>query len=239
MKRQFCVFIFFSLYLGVFGQDKFAKVPPKTRVSFFPNVSFYKNDVNSANTVPKKSFGICVKEEFYIEKITRLLIGLTYLNQGLTFESYYRAPGYPLTANTGYNFVHKINFQEVRLPVQAKLNFNGSEEKDGNGYLFFGWEGRFIFKTKAEVSEKQTGTLIWANKNEKLEMEHKFIFKQAGSELAIGSGYEYKVYKHKHAVFMELCYHYSLSRFIYTGNNDSNFQKIKNHNLEFGVGYKF
>ena len=113
--RKLYTVLFFLIGSILLAQENKPK-KAYTRVVIGPALSFYKNNpAHTSDTKPKSSFYAGVFEEIRMYKDFSFVPGIEYLYQGMTFNSYYVAPGVLTLYDKHFNYNYTLTMQELRL----------------------------------------------------------------------------------------------------------------------------
>jgi hypothetical protein len=236
--------IFFALLFIAVLSNAQQKTPYRQwrlmhRLSLGYVASNYQNNKNHT-TVTKAKPGVCIsyKSELFLGRKTNLLIGLEYLNHGLSFKGYYDVPGYTYLYDKSFAYTHEFRIQEVQMPIALKLAFNREKTNVLTPYVFGGVGARYIFKSYAFIGNDSTGTSVYDNKST-VDFEYQFVTKGLNAFFLGGVGLQKNFRQTARAAFFELTYKYSISRLHYTGYQNSNNLYIKDGHLAFLLGLRF
>ncbi len=229
----------FSLVLEAQDGLSYGKGKIKHRFSAGPVISFYKNHPqHTANTKSKPGLNVAYKTEILLGKKTNILIGLEYMNQGISFKGYYSAPGFTYLFDRTYNYTHEIRIQEVQLPIGFKLAGNREKDKPFTPYCFGGVGFRYIFKAATYIESDSSQNVVYEGKTD-LTFENHVIEKHMNAFFYAGGGVQRNFREKGGAAFFELTFRRGISRFHYTGNKNSNSIDFSNSNLGITIGWRF
>ena len=230
--------------------NAFRKGAVKHRLSIGPVMSFYKNHPqHTINTKGQVGFCASYKSEILLGRKINFLIGMEYLNEGLSFQGYYSAPGYTYLFDRTFPYTHEIRFQELQFPIGFKRAFNVEKDKYYSPYILGGFGARFVFASYYVITNDSTGDVVYDGKGS-MAFEHQVftqlfngkgqtITKRYNTFFQIGIGDQYNFRETGKALFFEIIYKYGISRLHYEGYNNSNDINIKDSHLIFNFGLKF
>jgi hypothetical protein len=180
-----------------------------------------------------------VMEEIPLLKHSHLLVGLEWVKENITFDSYYFAPGLSPVFNGQFNYQHDISMDELQFPLEYKFPFTYNPMKVKSFYATFGVIYRLLIDRTATIYNANNGDFIFEGENDITYRYH--IFGNTGSEiLELGLGYQHNSVKTGRGYFLELQYKYGVSPFNYTVNNYGTFNMdftINTISLKFGIRY--
>ncbi|TND00867.1 MAG: hypothetical protein FD123_4325 [Bacteroidetes bacterium] len=227
-----------------------ARLPQRTpysrmdkRVAFSTSgmglMSFFKtDDRHSSPANPRTGFGLNARTEFIFTEEFRIFTGLEFLSQACTFNTYYFATGHSTYYDKVFDYTHGLRTYEVHLPVVFRLGLMRNESDLNNAvYMLGGWAMKYQLAARSRVEKITTGEEVWKGKAT-LDFENWFIRPSIGNVLVGGLGLDHRFNHSDESVFFEVIYRYGLSRYIYSGNVDTNDLVIKNASLSFAVGFR-
>ena len=240
LKLRYLTLFFIAIVFNLNAQDgqPYRKGKVKHRISAGPAKSFYINHPqHTQGTKAKLGFSVSYKSEILLGRKTNLLLGLEYMSQGLTFNGYYRLPGYSYLYDGTFPYTHELRYNELQLPVGLKLAFNKEKDHPATGYFFGGVGARYIFNSYMVISNDSTDTSPYDGKSS-IDFEHQFVTKGMNAFFDLGLGVQKNFRNSGKAVFFEFTYKYGISRIHYTGYQNSNDLYIKDANLAITIGLR-
>ncbi len=165
-------------------------------------------------------------------------VGLEYINENLSFNSYYHADGYSPLFGAPFPFQHALNINEFQLPVLFRKSFGREDKKRAIPYITFGWALRYFVYSSTSITDTENGVQVYDGKTN-ITFEYPFFSYHLGALLQGALGLQLNNVRTKKGLFFELGYKLALSRFNYIGNNNSNELLIKDSNFTFNIGKKF
>ena len=211
----------------------------KWRASFMSVVSFYQPNADyMGNTKATQGFGLSYKGElnFPEAKKLKLLMGVEYLDEGLTFDSYY----FPILYDKNFSFTHKVHIHELYIPFLFKASINSENDHVNSLYFSAGWAYRYLLGAQYKIINKADSKMVDKGfSNFTLEDKHKLLTDNGGAALLGGIGMEHRTPDMRQGWILEIYYRYDLARCLYIGNNNSNHILFRNNNLSISVGYEF
>ncbi len=212
----------------------------KYQLSVLGVVSAYINDYRvTTNTSSGPGIGANFKAEIPLVKGIKFMPGIEALAQGVSFDSYYFSPGYSQVFDGNYSYHHEIRTSELGLPLLFKINMLLKEEVLANNiYFTVGWEPKYNLNAHTTITKDADGSLLYDGKID-LPYENYFISSEIGNYVVGGIGYNHNFLPGKHSVVFDLTYRYGLSRYVYTGYDNSNYILFKNTNISISIGYRF
>ncbi len=241
---------------SILAQDpaNYRKGSIKNRLSIGPVMSIYKNHPqHTINTKAKLGFCASYKSEILLGRKINFLIGLDYLNHGITFHGYYSALGYTYLFDKTFAYTHEIRVKELQIPIGFKRAFNNEKDNFYTPYYFGGIGERFILSSYYVITNDSTENVVFDGKGS-MNFEHQFIskvfnklFNGAGTSITGklnaffygGIGTQYNFRTTAKALLFEITYKYGISRLHYEGYQNSNNLNIKDSHLSFSIGLKF
>ncbi len=198
----------------------------------------YTNYVNSLSAKTGYMFGIV--EEIPVQKRSYIQIGLQILKDGVTFNSYYFAPGYSFLYDGSENFTHNVDMNEIHIPILYKFPLGPTDRKNRSVYMTFGWKFRYISYTNSQITDNNTGYLVW-NQERDVSSVYKIISQYGSSIFEASIGYQRNTKKKKkRGWYMNLEYNYGISPLFYSGNGQGSNDVIFHLNtLIFKIGKLF
>lgn len=243
IKKRIYYISFFLLTISscIHAQNEslYQKTILKHRISIGPVFSFYKIDPNFAIKVKSRlGINVCYKSEIFLGRRTNVLIGLEYLNEGITFKSYYEAAGYTYLFDKTFAYFHDVRLQRVNLPISLKLAFNSETNNTFSTYGLLGVGATYLYKSTTYIESDSTKNAVYEGKTN-VRFENYRISKKMSGFYLLGLGAQRNNRKNGRALFFELIYNYGLSRLHYEGHEYSNKLEIKNALLAFTFGIRF
>ena len=247
-KKIFVLFILSVSYLVSFSQKlggeitiKPKDIVMKWRASFMSVVSFYKPNTDyMGNPKATQGFGLSYKGElnFPESKKMKLLMGVEYLDEGISFDSYYFAPGYSVLYDKNFTFTHKVHIHELYVPILFKQSINSENDHSNSLYFSAGWAFRYMLGAQYKITDKSNSKIVDKGFSN-LTIEHHVLVDNGSAAFLGGIGIEHRTLDMKQGWIFEIYYRYNLSRYDYIGNNNSNNILFRNNNLSVSVGYEF
>ena len=203
-------------------------------------ISLYQNDARvTANTGPLAGYGFGLKAEIPISKGIKFVPGLELLSQGLSFDSYFFSPGYSVLFDKNFIYNHNIRYYELGLPLLIRVNLTPREDVSYHSFYFSaGMELKYNLSAHSTITNSLDGSLLYDGEIS-LPYENHIFGKDIGSYIVAGIGYVRNFLPAKNSVFFDFSYRYGVSRYVYTGNQDSNYLLFRNTNLSIGIGLRF
>lgn len=217
----------------------FSKGQVRHRLSASYVQSFYKNDPNlSTGTKAKPGFNAAYKAEFLFGRKLNFIMGLDYLYQQLVFHGYYEQPGYTYVFDKTFPYSHEVQIQELQLPIGIKESFVDEKAFEYTPYFIGGLAFRYLQKTYTVITNDSTGYTVFDNKKTSVSFENTKPSAKINTCLYVGLGFQKNNQENARAVFIEIMYRYGISRFYYTGYNNSNSLKINNNSIAITLGVR-
>lgn len=225
---------------GVFHE--YHKRPWKTSIDAgllfgFAGVSgVYTNYVNNISSKTGYTFGLI--EEIPIQRRSYIEIGAEILQDGLSFNSYFFAPGASVVYDGNEIYGHDVTMNEVEVPILYKVPLGPTDRKLRSVYMTLGAKFRYISYTNTSVDS--AGYLVWDGQKDVISL-YKIFSPFASSVFEVSLGYQRNTLKkRKRGWYMNLEYDYGLSPLVYMGNNaGSNYVVFHLNTLIFKVGKIF
>jgi len=213
----------------------------KWRASFMSVISFYQpNSDYMGNTKATQGFGLSYKGElnFPESKRAKLIMGVEYINEGITFDSYYFAPGYSVLYDKSFSFTHKVHLHELYIPILFKQSITSENDHNNSLYFSAGWAFRYMLGSQFKIIDKSDSKMVDKGFSN-LTIEHDVLTDNGSAALLGGIGMEHRTPDMRQGWIFEVYYRYNLSRHRYIGNNNTNNILFRNNNLTVSVGYEF
>jgi hypothetical protein len=237
-QRLYFSLVALTFCLNIFCQEK----EPKnryTRIVAGPMLSFYQNNqFHTANSRPRYAFFIGIYEDIKMHKNFSFMPGVEYAYHGLTFNSYYLAPGYQFLYDGHFDYNYQLTFQEARLNLLFKQVIGVETRNVVTGYTSCGYILRYLFSSKMVVNSNLTGAELF-NGQPHVEFEHPLFQKNMASAVKFVAGVQRNFFKTHRAFFFECAFTFSLSRFYISENFTPSSLYINGSFLQLGLGFKF
>ncbi len=210
-----------------------------TRIEAGPMLSFYQNNnFHTNNSRPRYAFFVGVYEDLKIHKNFSFMPGLEYVHHGLTFNSYYIAPGYQYLYDKHFDYNYQITFQEARLNILFKQVIGIETRNVVTGYTSCGYILRYLFSSNMVVSSNLSGAELF-NGKPNIVFEHPILQKNMSSAVKFIGGVQRNFFKTHRAFFFECAFTFSLSRFYVSESFTPSSLYINGSFLQLGLGVKF
>jgi hypothetical protein len=207
-------------------------------IGFAGTSGYTANYVNGISAKNGYTFGLI--EEIPVERRSYIDVGIEILKDGLSFNSYFFAPGYSFLYDGTEIYNHSIDINEIQVPVLYKFPLGPIDRKYRSIYMTFGAKFRYISYTNSTVTDNSTGYLVWEGQKDVSSLYR--LFSPFGSpvfEMSLGYQRNTKK-KKKRGWYMNLEYNYGLSPLVYSGNRDgSNYVVFHLNSLIFKIGKIF
>lgn len=198
----------------------------------------YANYVNGVSASVGYTFGLV--EEIPVQKRCYIDVGIEILQDGLSFNSYFFAPGASFLYDGTEVYTHTISMNEIQVPVLFKFPLGPLDRKYRSIYMTMGAKFRYISYTNSVVTNDSTGFLVWAGEKDVTSLYR--IFSPFGSSIfEMSIGYQRNTRKKiRRGWYMNLEYNYGLSALVYAGNRaGSNDVDFRLNSLIFKIGKIF
>lgn len=210
-----------------------------TRIAAGPVLSFYQNNPNhTADSRQGYAFFVLATREIKIYKDFTFIPGAEYAYHGLSFNSYYLAPGYQYLYDGNYDYSYRLTIQEARLNAGVQQVIGIETRNKITGYTACSYVLRYIIDTKMHVSSNLTGQVLF-NDNTRLAFEHDLFRSNMASAVKFIAGAQRNFFKTHRAVFFETAFTFSLSRFRVKESFTPSALNINGSFLQLGLGVKF
>ena len=175
----------------------------------------------------------------FIRQNIHLQIGLEILSQKMKFETYYFAEGHSVFYDGSFGYTHRLRMYELYVPILARIGTNTQEVNAPSAFYFMGgFAPRSFLAATTVIRENATGKDVWGGGTE-MTFENYLVAEQTSTVLIAGIGLDKRFGWSTTYMSFELLYRYSISRYRYRGNFDSNDLFFKNSCLQFQVGFRF
>lgn len=206
--------------------------------SFGGVTGIYKNYVSGISGNTGYTFGLI--EEIPFQRRSYIDVGIEILQDGVTFNSYFFAPGASFLYDGVEPYTHDISMNEIEVPVIYKFPLTPIDRKFRSIYMTAGAKFRYISYTNSTVTNDSTGFLTWEGQKDVTSLYK--IFSPFGSSVfEISMGYQRNTLKRKkRGWYMDLEYDYGISPLVYAGNRaGSNDVVFRFNTLIFKIGKIF
>ncbi len=208
------------------------------RLGFAPVLSFYKNNpYHTSSNTASPAYNFSFLTEIRINKRVAFLTGLEYLLHGLNFNSYYFPDGATRVYNNNLDFRYSVFMNEINLPLLMRFNPHGEEKNHFSPYASFGYDFRYVLLTHLAVKSNLDGSQPFDGFT-KVSFEHPFIYPRGSSFIAFNAGLQKNFLSNHKALFFELNFKYSLTRFLIQESFTPGSLYIRNFHLAFTLGCK-
>lgn len=201
-------------------------------LSFYQNNSFHTND-----SKPRYAFFALAGVDFQIHKDFTFMPAIEYAYHGITFNSYYLAPGYQFLYDKHYDYNYRLTLQEARLNVMVKQTIGVETRNMITGYTACGYVLRYLFSSNLLVTSNLTGAEMFKGKPN-IAFEHPVFTTNTASAVKFVAGVQRNFFKTHHAFFFEASFTFSLSRFSLTESFAPSNLNINGSFLQLGLGVK-
>jgi hypothetical protein len=230
------VLILFSSNL--FSQEKkekkqYIRVVAGPVLSFYQNNSFHTND-----SKPRYAFFALAGVDFQIHKDFTFMPAVEYVYHGLSFNSYYRAPGYQFLYDKHYDYNYRLTLQEGRLNILVKQTIGVETRNMVTGYTACGYVLRYLLSSNLQVTSNLTGNELFSGKPN-IGFEHPIFTRNTASAVKFVGGVQRNYFKTHRAFFFEASFTFSLSRFSLSESFAPSNININGSFLQLGLGVKF
>jgi len=198
----------------------------------------YSNYVNGISAKIGYTFGLV--EEIPFQRHTYLDIGIEILQDGVSFNSYYFAPGASFLYDGVETYTHDIVLNEIQVPVIYKFQLGPADRKERTIYMTLGAKFRYISYSNSTVTNDSTGYLVWQGQRDVTSL-YKLFSPFGNSVVEASIGYQRNTLKRKkRGWYINLEYNYGVSPLEYLGNrNGSNYILFRVNTLIFKIGKIF
>ena len=239
--RGFIILLLSLLVNSINAQDSQGskkKIHGNKRIYTGTIISSYTNNPDHTDET-KRLFGFNVgfKRTFNLAG-TSFETGLEYINHGLSFRSYYFAPGYSKLYDKTFPFMHTLRINELQLPILFKQALGRDTKSRATSYFTLGWAWRYLIYSGTSIESLNDGVQVYDGKTN-IFFEYPFPLTRLGSMLQAGLGLQFNNILTQSALFFEVNYKYGISRFHYVGKQNTNNLFIKDANITINMGYKF
>lgn len=231
-----CLFLFLSP--AIKAQEKKEK-KMYTRVMAGPVLSFYQNNnFHTSSSRARYAFFAGAYEDIRMYKDFSFMPGLEYTLHGLTFNSYYLAPGHQYLYDKHFDYNYRLMLQEARLNLLFKQTIGMETRNVVTGYTSCGYVLRYLLSSKMNVSSNLNGDVLF-NGTPNIEFEHPIFKKNISSAVKFAAGGQRNFFKTHRAFFFECAFVLSLSRFYIHESFTPSSLYINGSFVQIGLGFKF
>jgi len=204
---------------------------------FSGSSGYTSNYVSGLSASTGYTFGIV--EEIPIQKRSSILVGVEILKDGVSFNSYYFAPGYSFLYDGSEGYSHSVSMNEIQVPILYKFPLGPQDRKLRSIYVTFGAKFRYISYTNTSITDSN-GNLVWEGQKDVSSL-YKLLSPFGSPIFEVSLGYQRNTKKKKkRGWYMNLEYNYGLSPLVYTGNTEgSNYVVFHLNTLIFKIGKIF
>lgn len=238
--KEVFLFVFICLASLSVAQDSYAyrKGKVKHRLSVGLVKSFYINHPeHTINTKSKFGYTAAYKTEIFMSRRANLMFGLEYMSHGLTFQGYYKKPGYTYLFDRTYAYTHELRIQEVDVPIALKINFNIEKDHSYTPYITGAFGMRYIFSSYSVITNDSTGITVYDAKDN-IDFENQLQRRGLNAYFQLGLGLQRNMRSSARALYFEINYRRGISRIHYNGDNNSNSLNIRDAHLLFMIGMR-
>jgi len=226
------------LGLPAFTQEKKEK-KVYARIYAGPVLSFYQNNTfHTSGSKPRAAWFGCALADIRLHKDFSIMAGAEYDYHGLTFNSYYIAPGYQWLYDKHFDYNYRLTMQEVRVNLLIKQVIGIETRNAVTGYTSCGYVLRYILNSNLHVTSNLTGTDLFDGKT-KLAFEHPLLHDNMASAVKFIAGVQRNFFNSHRAFFFESSFTFSLSRFQLKESFTPSSLYINGSFLQLGLGIKF
>lgn len=222
------------------AQGYYFRFPPvHHRFSAGATFSFFSKDPHVIKSIhPLIGYTASYSSEIEVLDYASLMIGVSYINVGTQFDSYYVAPGYTYVFDGNFGYTHRLRYQMAQVPISMKFNFNSEADHFFTPYLIVGIGLSYLLNAKTTITDDSTDTRLYKGKAD-LSNENSVLLKGLNSFGQAGFGIQKNNRDNGRAIFLEFLYKYDVSRLHYAGYQNSNRINFRNSNVSVIVGMKF
>src|SRR3954470_17039558 len=155
-KKNLFLLLFFACSANCFaqGQGYYFRFPPvHHRFSVGTTYSFFSKDPHVIKNIrPLIGYTGSYSAEIEILDNASLLVGLTYTNLAVQFNSYFAAPGHTYVFDGSFAYVHRLRYQSVQLPIGLKFNLLSEADNSFTPYFLLGIGFNYILSAKTTIT---------------------------------------------------------------------------------------
>jgi hypothetical protein len=237
-RRRWSLGFLLLICLPLFSQERKEK-KLYMRLMAGPVLSFYQNNTfHTQGTKPRAAWFGCLLTDIRIHKDFSFLAGAEYDYHGLTFNSYYMAPGYQWLYDKHFDYNYRLTMQEVRVNLLIKQVIGIETRNTVTGYTSCGYVLRYILNSNLQVNSNLTGMELF-NGNTNLTFEHPVFQSNMASAVKFIAGVQRNFFNSHRAFFFESSFTFSLSRFQLKESFTPSSLYINGSFLQLGLGFKF
>ena len=240
VKKNLFLLISFACMANCFAQGYYFRLPPvHHRFSAGGTFSFFSKDPHVVTNIhPLIGYTANYSAEIELFDNSSLMVGLSYANLGVQFNSYYAAPGHTYVFDGTFAYTHRLRYQVAQLPVGMKFNFNSEADNFYTPYALLGIGFSYILSAKTTIVSDSTDSRVYKG-NADLTNENAALLKKLNSFGQVGLGLQKNNRDNGRAIFLTFLYKYDVSRLNYAGYQESNRVNFRNSNISVIVGLKF
>lgn len=240
--RVFLIVLFFlSAFHFSFGQDGAVdrKMHNRFRISFGPVFSLYQYPKEmTANPKLRMPFHASFLYEFTISRFSSVVIGPEYFHHGMSFDSYYFAPGHSFLYDGTFDYHHTLTINEIHIPLMYRFCMGRETHRKFTLYTLGGWAYRYLLPSYLVIDRPGGAPPPLYDDYIDLWNEFALFSPQGGSILQAGGGLQRNYLAKGKSTFLELMFRWPISRFIYTGAGINAEMKIRDPNISLSVGFR-
>ncbi len=199
---------------------------------------YYNYYVSGISANSGYTFGVI--EEIPVQKRSYIQVGLEILKDGVSFNSYFFGPNTSFLYDGNFAYSHSISMNEIHVPVLYKFPIGPTDRKNRSVYMTAGWKWRYISYTYSQVTNNNTGYLVWSGERD-VSTIYRILSPFGSSIFEVSIGYQRNTKKKKkRGWYANFEYNYGLSPLHYTGNTQgSNDVVFRLNTLIFKIGKIF
>jgi len=237
-KRSAIVLLCVLLVGVTNAQEKKKERKNFLRVVAGPVLSFYQNNpFHTSDSKPRYAFFVAAYEDIKIYNDFTFMTGVEYARHGLTFNSYYLAPGHQYLYDKNFDYNYRLTLQEIRLNFLLKEVIGIETRNIITGYTSCGYVMRYVFDPDLHVSSNLTGAEVF-NGEPGISFEHDLFRKNISSAVKFIAGAQRNYFKSHRALFFECSFTFALSRFQLKQSFTPSSLYINGSFLQLGLGIK-
>jgi hypothetical protein len=259
MGRRFAI-LFLGIFLLAAGIDVRAQSPTKMhwnpfspakaespmhgrnvklRINVGPVFQFISTDPHYTNsTTGSGAYTMGFTIEFPILKTASILVGMDFMKESFTFNSYFFAPGYSFLYDGSENYNHAIDIDELQFPIEYKFCFPSEIRNARTFYATFGWVFRYFVYDNALVTNLSNGAFVWEGQKN-ITAEYNSFTPRGCGVIEASLGYQRNYLRTGNAFFFEVQYKLCPNPLVYSGNNNgSNYVLFTLSSLALKIGLR-
>ena len=239
MKKSVIALFLILFPFSIWAQEYYSnKNKLKTKLYsgiIIQNSKIEPNLTNSYNSSISINLGIRKELAIYHSHFE---FGLEFVNQGLSFNSYYFSPGYSSIYNQNFEFQHSIRINELLVPLLVSFQLTNHSNRGIIPSINLGWILRGIINSTASIIDNKSQIELYQGPVN-VAFQYPLLARYLGSMLQAGIDFQINNLRTHKGIFIELNFKYDITQLEYFGYLNSNDILFQNSIYAINIGYRF